>query len=128
MEHAVESTKQGEHKSASSNRVSNAVASTQSLHPMLQLQQQTGNQAVQELLRTRVIQAKMSISHPDDPEEREADHVADRIMRAHTGFPIATPCSWEWRRYVRGVPAEANYDQPASFVAGQASTYSARRQ
>jgi outer membrane protein OmpA-like peptidoglycan-associated protein len=93
MEHAVESTKQTEPKADSPARARNVASTTQPLHPMLQLQQQAGNQAMQELLRTRAIQAKMAISHPDDPEEREADHVADRVMRSHAGFPIAASCS-----------------------------------
>jgi hypothetical protein len=103
MKHGVESTKQGEHKSSAQTRASHASAgeksvdrlgaSTQCLHPVLQLQQQGGNQAVQELLRTGVIQAKMAISHPDDPEEREADIVADHIMRSHSGFPASASCS-----------------------------------
>jgi hypothetical protein len=61
-------------------------------HPLLTLQQQAGNQAVQSLLRSGLIQAKLSISQPDDPEEREADQVADRIMRSHAA-PLSSPCS-----------------------------------
>jgi hypothetical protein len=94
MEHAVESTKRGEHKGASPILASNTVIKAKPFHPMLQLQQQAGNQAMQELLRSRVIQAKHAISHPDDPEEQEADHVAERIMRSNSaGFPISAPCS-----------------------------------
>ncbi len=55
------------------------------LNPGLDLQQQVGNQAMQQLLRAGIIHAKLSISQPDDPEEREADAVADRIMRSHAG-------------------------------------------
>ena len=40
------------------------------------LQQTIGNQAV-----GRMIQAKLSIGKPDDTYEREADHVADKVMR-----------------------------------------------
>jgi hypothetical protein len=40
------------------------------------LQHTLGNQAV-----GRIIQAKLSISEPDDPYEREADQVADKVMR-----------------------------------------------
>lgn len=50
---------------------------------MLELQQQAGNQAVQELLRAGSIRAKLTISQPDDPEEKEADAVADGIMGSH---------------------------------------------
>src|SRR5262245_4215517 len=50
-------------------------------HPILQLQRKIGNRAVQRLVRSGGIQAKLSISHPDDPYEREANHVADAVMR-----------------------------------------------
>jgi hypothetical protein len=94
MERAVESTKQSETKARGPAHSPVSTASSQQAHPMLQLQQQAGNAAVQQMLRSRVIQAKLAISHPDDPEEREADHVADRIMRSHAGgFPISAPCS-----------------------------------
>ena len=51
------------------------------LHPVLQLQRKIGNQAVQRLLSSGGIQAKLTISQPDDPYEREADRVADTVMR-----------------------------------------------
>jgi hypothetical protein len=59
----------------------------------MQLQEQAGNQAVQELLRSGVIQAKLAISSPDDPEERETDHVAHTIMRSRAESASAAPCS-----------------------------------
>jgi hypothetical protein len=62
------------------------------LNPILTLQQQVGNQAVQSLLRAGLVQAKLAISNPDDPEEREADQVADRIMRMHSGAPVSASC------------------------------------
>jgi len=45
------------------------------------VQQSAGNLAVQQLFRTGAIKAKLSISQPNDPDEQEADRVADRIMR-----------------------------------------------
>jgi hypothetical protein len=57
------------------------------------LQQQAGNQTVQSLLRSGLIRAKLAISNPSDPDEREADQVADRIMRMPGGAPISSPCS-----------------------------------
>lgn len=60
------------------------------VHPVFSLQRQAGNQAVQHLLRSGVIQTKLTISSPGDPLEREADQVADRIMRTHSG---TTPCT-----------------------------------
>jgi hypothetical protein len=60
---------------------------------VLTLQQQAGNHAVQALLRKGLIQAKLTVSNPGDPEEVEADQVADRVMRSHAGFPASSSCS-----------------------------------
>jgi len=57
----------------------------------LQLQQQAGNQAVQELLRTGVIRAKLAISRPDDADEQEAEAVAQRVMRSPAGSAPTAP-------------------------------------
>lgn len=53
-----------------------ASASQASIHPALQLQSLVGNQAGQ-----RFIQAKLTVTQPNDPYEQEADRVADGIMR-----------------------------------------------
>jgi hypothetical protein len=50
-------------------------------HPILALQQTIGNQAVQRLLQSSHIQAKLRISQPGDKYEQEADRVADTVMR-----------------------------------------------
>lgn len=52
------------------------------LHPILQLQQTIGNQAVQRLLRAGVLQAKLRIGQPGDLYEQEADRVAGEVMRS----------------------------------------------
>jgi hypothetical protein len=60
------------------------------------LQQQAGNQVVQRLLRNNGIQASLAIGSPDDPAEREADQVAERIMEspgASPGHSLACACS-----------------------------------
>jgi hypothetical protein len=60
----------------------------------LQLQQQAGNQAVQEFLRAGVIRAKFAVSSPGDAEEQEAEAAAGQIMRSHSGAGASiTPCS-----------------------------------
>jgi hypothetical protein len=51
------------------------------LHPIFQLQQTVGNRAVQRLLLSRTILAKLSISEPGDIYEQEADRVAEQVMR-----------------------------------------------
>lgn len=40
-----------------------------------------GNQTVQRLIASGAVRPKMSISQPNDPYEREADRVAERVMR-----------------------------------------------
>jgi hypothetical protein len=40
-----------------------------------------GNQALQKMLHSHVIQAKLEISQPNDKYEREADRVAEQVMR-----------------------------------------------
>ena len=44
------------------------------------MQYAAGNLAIQHLLRSGAIQAKLTISQPDDGEEREADHVAEHVL------------------------------------------------
>ena len=89
MERVAETGKQHEPSHASSGHGRDASPSASSLPPALQLQQLAGNQAMQEFLRSGYIQAKLAISNPDDPEEREADNVAHTIMRK----PAGAPCS-----------------------------------
>ncbi|MCK9621371.1 MAG: DUF4157 domain-containing protein [Methylobacter sp.] len=43
--------------------------------------QMAGNLAVQRLFRSGHIQAKLAISRPGDPDEEEADRVAEQVMR-----------------------------------------------
>ncbi|NOT54933.1 MAG: DUF4157 domain-containing protein [Deltaproteobacteria bacterium] len=43
--------------------------------------QMAGNLAVQQLCRAGAIQAKLSISQPGDPDEQEADRIAEQVMR-----------------------------------------------
>src|SRR5688572_3425847 len=48
---------------------------------ILSTQQTLGNQAMQHLLHTGVIQAKLAVNKPGDQYEREAERVADAVMR-----------------------------------------------
>jgi hypothetical protein len=48
---------------------------------ILFLQRTVGNQAVQGLLKSGFIQAKLTIGHPGDVYEQEADQVAEQVMR-----------------------------------------------
>jgi hypothetical protein len=94
MEHATANTKQTEHGKGTAPHARPAVQSQPATHPAMEMQQQVGNQAMQQLLRAGIIHAKLSISQPDDPDEREADSTADRIMRSHAGASVAaSACS-----------------------------------
>jgi hypothetical protein len=90
VEQVLEKKKNNVHKNRS--RTQSLPTEGEPLHPMLQLQQEAGNQAVQNLLRSRLIQAKL-ISKPSDPEEREADRVAENIMRAPADSSARPSCS-----------------------------------
>lgn len=48
---------------------------------ILHLQRTMGNQAVQRLLKSGTIQAKLTIGKPNDKYEQEADRVAEQVMR-----------------------------------------------
>jgi len=48
---------------------------------VLYLQRTIGNQAVQKLARSGVLQAKLRIGQPGDMYEQEADRMADAVMR-----------------------------------------------
>lgn len=67
----------GPTKSGPSNNVHNSV-------PTNPIAAAAGNQAVQRLLGLGVIRAKLSVSSPTDPDEREADRVAERVMSSVT--------------------------------------------
>src|SRR5215213_10555547 len=55
--------------------------STSAKHPLLDLQRSVGSHAVQRLINSHYIQAKLSVSSPGDPFEQEADRMADTVMR-----------------------------------------------
>jgi hypothetical protein len=93
MRSAFETAKDRDQKIHRSTRAGLSPHTEASINPILALQQQAGNQAVQEFLRNGLIKAKLAISQPDDPDEREADDVADRIMRKHAGGPVSSGCS-----------------------------------
>jgi len=57
------------------------VAFSKPANDISMLQKSVGNQAVQRLMKSGVIQAKLTIGQPNDKYEQEADKVADEIMR-----------------------------------------------
>lgn len=56
-------------------------------------QQAIGNQAVQRMLQAKLFQAKLTVNPPDDKYEKEADQVADTVMRMPEplGMPPSEP-------------------------------------
>lgn len=65
-------------------------------HPLLQIQRSRGNQAVQRLLKEQdrsVIQPKLKIGQSNDRYEREADRVAEQVMRMPSSQGRAPRCA-----------------------------------
>jgi len=77
----VSKTNRGEHPTGRQQFVKPTWPACAPVHPIIQLQQTIGNQAVQYLLRSRTIQPKLAISQPGDSYEQEADQVAEQVMR-----------------------------------------------
>jgi hypothetical protein len=59
-----------------------APSDNQRANIVLQLQQTYGNRYVQRLIESRVVQAKLKVSAPNDIYEQEADRVAKAVTRA----------------------------------------------
>ena len=55
-----------------------------------------GNQAVQRLFQSGVIQPKLTIGKPDDRYEQEADHVAEQVMNSGVEQRQSGVRSQEW--------------------------------
>ncbi len=48
---------------------------------ILFLQRTIGNQAVQKMMNSGIIQAKLKIGQPNDKYEQEADRISEQVMR-----------------------------------------------
>lgn len=69
------------------------------MHPLLQVQLTIGNQALQRLLSSEVIQAQLTIGQPGDTYEQEAERVAEAVMRMpEPQAPQGTGISGQARR------------------------------
>lgn len=69
------------HPISSTQRSSIPETARSSVSPVLTLQQTAGNRAVQRMLKSGRLQAKLQIGQPNDIYEQEADRVAERVMR-----------------------------------------------
>lgn len=89
--------------------------------PFIQEQQRLGNRAVQRLLRSGAIQAKLTVGRPDDRYEREADRVADQVMRmpetANTPSPAVSASPVQVTRLQRRCAKCEEEDKQASAEA-----------
>src|SRR3990172_8879269 len=66
--------------------------------------QTLGNQAMQRLLHSKAIQAKLAVSQPGDPYEQEADRVAAQVLRMSepaASERVTAPASGETPRIQR---------------------------
>ncbi len=124
MQRTVEAPVKDQRRAVAPARVEPAAGVASERDTALQLQQQAGNQAVQSLFRSGAIRAKLAISNPDDPEEREADHVAQSIMRSAAGFPVGSHCSCadgeemceQCKQKQGGIPIQRSASAPAAPV------------
>jgi hypothetical protein len=78
---------------------------SQSTHSdrILHLQRTISNQAVQRLIRSEVLQAKLMVGQPEDKYEQEADKVAEAVIRMREPDLLHQPGShlfrvWKWLR------------------------------
>jgi len=62
-------------------RINHSQSVNPSVDRILFLQRTVGNQAVQRLMKSKALQAKLRIGQPGDVYEQEADRVADEVMR-----------------------------------------------
>jgi hypothetical protein len=86
------------------------------LHPVLQLQQSIGNRALQRLVGSRsvALQPKLTVGAADDPYEREADRVAEKVVSMPASAPTVTGQSFVQLH----APERGEVSQAGSFEPG----------
>lgn len=96
-----------------------ALAPSPALRPadVLSLQRAVGNQAVQRMLASRAIQAKLSVNAPNDVYEEEANRVAKQVVASLDAPAAATADAGVQRREddaaVMTMPSIQRMDPPA---------------
>jgi len=70
-----------ETKTRAENKPDHTPGSRKEHDQIMLLQRTIGNKATARLLYSRFIQPKLTVSHPNDIHEQEADRVADEVMR-----------------------------------------------
>ena len=85
MGHNIDAVKTGKTKGESVSKPRATKHKSSNTNSSLNLNNVAGNLAVQRALGGGIIQPKLTISQPGDPYEKEADRVADQVMRMPTG-------------------------------------------
>ena len=92
---------------------------------ILYLQRTVGNQAVQRLVRSGVLQAKLRIGQPGDMYKQEADRVADAVMRMPEPGVQRQPIEEEEEETIQ--PKEASTKSPPTRPDIETNIQSSRR-
>jgi len=94
----------------------------------ISLQQTIGNRALAAQLRAGRLRAKLAVSHPDDRDEREADRIADQMIRmpapavqracapCAAGGPPCPKCRGEETTVQRAAPAGSAPAAPDGLI------------
>lgn len=80
-EHINPNTPKRKHPASNTQRSEFFPSTNSPVDQILHLQRTIGNRAVQRLIKSGAIQAKLTIGQPHDKYERDTDRVADQIMR-----------------------------------------------
>jgi hypothetical protein len=93
---------------------------------VLDLQGVIGNQGMLQLLETGAIQARLRVSQPGDPDELEADRIAERVtsgastipsIQRKCDCPTGGPCLECEDEDLKGIHRKAKADSPAHATA-----------
>jgi hypothetical protein len=82
-----------DHRSARASRLQSASVGVHDLDGGVDARSAAGNMSMQSLFRSGAIQAKLTIGQPGDVYEREADEVAERVMRSTAVPSIQRKCA-----------------------------------
>lgn len=85
---------------------------------VLHLQRTIGNRAVNRLIQSGTIQAKLTVGKPNSIYEKEADRVADRVMSMPEGSPVQRESAGEEEK--EGVQSKPLAEQITPLIRRQA--------
>jgi hypothetical protein len=76
------------------------------------IQRHAGNQAIQSLLRSRLLRAKLTIGNVDDPAEREADRISNGIAGVTASGRLRPPVNHKQEPLFHSLPRQTLADIP----------------